>query len=287
MPELPEVETVRQTILPSVTGRQIDMISPLTPGVYLSGGLDASGSIITDVRRRGKYLLLDLISQDGLHGPLIMLVHLRMTGRLLLRERDETPPRHTHLRLRLTRPDQPDNPIWLDFHDTRRFGRVWLLTADPEGRPVGAPGGYDALGPEPLGPEFSAAWLQGLRDKRKNTSLKAFLLDQTVIAGLGNIYADESLFAAKLAPDQSVGTVSDTQFSQLADAVRQVLADAVSCQGTSLRDYVDGWNRKGRFQDCLMAYGRAGQPCRICGTIMRKMKLAGRTTCWCPDCQSS
>lgn len=285
MPELPEVETVRQTILPAIKGRQIDRIDNLTAGVYLNSGLNAAGCVITDVRRRGKYLLIDLIEQGYPGHKRILLVHLRMTGRLLLRER-ELPPRHTHLRLQLILPAQPENRLWLDFHDTRRFGRVWLLASDAQGWPLGAPEGFYALGPEPLDSEFSAAWLQSLRQRRKNTVLKAFLLDQTVIAGLGNIYADEALFAAKLAPDRTVGSVSDAEFDQLTFAVRQVLTDAVACQGTSLRDYVDGWNRKGRFQECLMAYGRAGQPCRDCGTIIRKIKLAGRTTCWCPVCQS-
>lgn len=287
MPELPEVETVRQTILPDVKGRRIDAVEILTPEVFLSNEFVVTGCLIQNVRRRGKYLLIDLLdySDNKVKKPLIMLVHLRMTGRLLLRQQDLEPPKHTHLRFRLIDPERSDDVIWLDFHDTRRFGRVWIRAADDAGQPVGAPSGYDALGPEPFDTAFSAAYLQNRQQQKRNVSLKAFLLDQSVVAGLGNIYVDESLFAAKLTPDRTVGSLSECEFDRITVAVRQVLEQAILCQGTSLRDYVDGWNRKGRFQECLMVYGRADQPCRDCGTEIRKIKLAGRTTCWCPACQ--
>ena len=120
---------------------------------------------------------------------------------------------------------------------------------------------------------------------RPRTSLKAALLDQTVVAGLGNIYTDEALFDSRLNPARPAGSLSPEEAGRLGRAIIRVLSQAVLCQGTTLRDYVNGWNRKGTFQDCLMVYGRSGQPCRHCGCIVQSRRLSGRTTCWCPSCQ--
>jgi formamidopyrimidine-DNA glycosylase len=284
MPELPEVETVRRSILPVVRGRKIGREEILTPGVWLGDNLSAVGWQINDIGRRGKYLIFAL-SRNGQTARLV--VHLRMTGRLLLQTVDLPPEKHTHIRLRLD-PDitvsntgpWADLPIWLAYHDPRRFGRFWLLAGDSPEQPPGLAG----LGPDLLSAAFNADYLSKRLAQRKG-SLKAVLLDQTVLAGLGNIYADEVLFASGLQPTRSAASLGTAEIAALATAIDQVLNRAIACQGTTLRDYADGWNQKGTFQDCLMVYGRAGQPCRLCGTVINTARVAGRSTCWCPLCQ--
>jgi len=279
MPELPEVETVRRSIRPDILGRQIDDIEILTPGIWLGDRTDLRGYRIEDLRRRGKYLIF--ILQNGLQQAKL-IVHLRMTGRLLLQQQDQPLQKHTHFRMILSEQGHSPgfNRLWLVFVDPRRFGRVWQLTA-PE---TAWPQGLAKLGPEPLDDLFDAEVLAG-RLARRQANLKALLLDQTVIAGLGNIYADESLFAGSLHPARRACTLTPHEVARLALAIRDVLDRAIACNGTTFRDYADGWNRRGKFQDCLMVYGRAGEPCRICGTIIEKSRLAGRSTCWCPSCQ--
>lgn len=278
MPELPEVETVRRSLLPVVCGRVIGHAEVLTPGVLLGSATPPTGWRIDQISRRGKYLVFGLTSGQK---TAQLIVHLRMTGRLLLQETDQQPVKHTHIRLRLDpESGQPGGSIWLIYNDPRRFGRLWLL-ADKSATP---PAGFLNLGPEPLDPDFNANCLpEKFRNRR--SSLKAVLLDQTVVAGLGNIYADEVLFDSGLHPARPASSLSSAELERLSASIVQVLNHAIDCQGTTLRDYVDGWNRKGTFQDCLMVYGRAGLPCRQCGTTIRQTRLAGRSTCWCPVCQ--
>lgn len=279
MPELPEVETVLRSIRPEVRGRLIRQVEILTSGVWLGSCNDLCGFRIDDLRRRGKYLLFMLSRGDE---TATLIVHLRMTGRLLMQQGDLPLQKHTHIRMMLsdTAASAQDAPLWLVFVDPRRFGRLWLLNGDhPE-----LPHGLATLGPEPLENGFDKDLLAKRLSARK-TSLKALLLDQKVIAGLGNIYADESLFASALHPARRAHTLSAPETGRLAAAIRDVLERAIACNGTTLRDYADGWNRRGKFQDCLMVYGRAGEPCRVCGTTIRRMRLAGRSTCWCPSCQ--
>lgn len=278
MPELPEVETVRRSLLPAVCGRSIAYVEIRTQGVWLGSDVDLEGWLIRDVTRRGKYLLFHLSRSAQ---SALMIVHLRMTGRLLLQSCDVQPQKHTHIRIKLSRADdRTDCPEWVSFVDPRRFGRIWFLTGEnPE-----MPEGMTRLGPEPISVDFNADLLLE-RTAKRQASLKAVLLDQTVVAGLGNIYADESLFAAGLFPARPGCSLSGPEAGRLRIAIVDVLERAIECNGTTLRDYADGWNRKGRFQDCLMVYGRAGEPCRVCGTTIRRMKLAGRSTCWCPFCQ--
>jgi formamidopyrimidine-DNA glycosylase len=300
MPELPEVETIRLSLLPILLGRKISQVEILTPGVWLGADLPPATRTLADISRRGKYLIFHLAPnlssctaesrEDSCLGEIRLVVHLRMTGRLLLQRADLPAVKHDHVRLRLDLPLpaaapsaelQLPNPIWLVFHDTRRFGRIWLLQDSGCVRPSG----LDQLGPEPLDPGFSPEILAARLAARPHGKLKAVLLDQAVVAGLGNIYADEVLFASGLHPACQPGSLDDAAISRLCEAIVRVLRQALACQGTSLRDYVDGWDRKGAFQDCLMVYGRAGQPCRHCGNLIRSVRLAGRTTCWCPACQ--
>ncbi len=300
MPELPEVESVRQSLLPELCGRIITKIDILTSSVWQNDGLPAEGWRIDDIGRRGKYLIFELSRPGGDKSPIgkaaeskakltaLLIVHLRMTGQLLLKTEDPPLEKHAHVRMRLDRPandgQKDPRPLWLVYHDTRRFGRLWLLPANSREL---LPKGLAALGPEPLDPGFDALQLARQLSKRQKSKLKAVLLDQSVIAGLGNIYADEVLFQSGLHPERTVASLDESELEKLAAAVVSVLRHAISCQGTTLRDYVNGWNQKGTFQNCLMVYKRAGLPCRICGQLIESRRIAGRTTCWCPNCQLS
>jgi len=281
MPELPEVESIRLSLLPRVTGRTIGTVLADTPGVLVdTDSSSLSGLTISGIRRRGKYLVFDL-GQSG-DGPVtaFLMVHLRMTGRLTLQPQSQPVRPHTHVRLELL--SGCLEPVWLIFQDTRRFGRIWLIPA-PDGAQW--PGHLARLGPEPLDPAFNAQVLKQQMARHARLSVKAALLDQTIIAGLGNIYADESLFRAGLYPARKVAGLQINEYTRLAHAITQVLAEAIACCGTTLRDYVDGWSREGQFQNFLNVYGQAGKPCRRCTSLISKGKLAGRTTSWCPVCQ--
>jgi formamidopyrimidine-DNA glycosylase len=281
MPELPEVETIRRSLLPLVAGGLIRAIQTDTPGVLINAGLTTSGWQIRDLSRRGKYLLVTLWQEETPVQRALLIVHLRMTGRLTVQAEGATVRRHTHVRILIV-PDGAGAPFWLHFQDTRRFGRLWLVSAD---QPETWPTGLVRLGPEPLEPTFTSHILQDNLQRHARLSIKAALLDQRIVAGLGNIYADESLFAAGLAPVRPAGSLQSDDIVRLTEAIRHTLARAIDCCGTTLRDYVDGWSRAGSFQECLMVYGRAGQPCRHCDQMIRQRKLAGRTTAWCPECQ--
>lgn len=285
MPELPEVETIRRSLAPTLINRQITHVDVLTSGVLIQDNLPHTGWQIQVIDRRGKYLIFQLRMmvphasgiKAGYEARLI--IHLRMTGQLLIRTSESIPAKHTHIRIRLD--DSQMQPVWLDFNDTRRFGRFWLLDV-PSGQ---LPAGLATLGPEPLDDAFTPASLAGQLRSHAKLPLKAALLNQTIVAGLGNIYADEALFAAGLAPMRLVGSLTTPEIDRLTRSIRRILSLAVDLAGTTLSDYVDGWNRKGRFQEQLCAYGRNGMACRVCQTPLKSIRLAGRTTCWCPSCQ--
>ena len=279
MPELPEVETIRRSLLPIILQRTIGAVVVDTPAVLLAETGTIRGRRITAVRRRGKYLLFFLEKPGA--DPLWLLIHLRMTGRLTVQPEAEPVKKHTHVRIELL-PPAGGEPVFLIFQDTRRFGRLWLA---PAISPDSWPDCLNDLGPEPLEPPLTDDRLSGQLERHPALSLKAALLNQSVIAGIGNIYADEILFAAGLAPERSVAALTPEERGRLNQAIPAVLSRAIELCGTTLRDYVDGWSRAGRFQACLMVYGRSGLPCRVCGRVIRKKKLAGRTTSWCPFCQ--
>lgn len=277
MPELPEVETIRRSLLPLIQGREIINIEILHPDVLINHDQrPLHGWEITGLRRRGKYLLIDLVqASDPAEGALLM-VHLRMTGKLLYRTEEIEPTKHTHLRFSL----KGENIAWLDFEDVRRFGRVWLLPAFGE---LENPG-LASLGPEPLSAEWS---LESFWDilQRRRTSIKAVLLDQTVVAGIGNIYCDEALFRAGISPDRPSNSLNEEETARLQEAVRYVIKEGIGHRGTSFRDYVDGLGGKGYFQQHLQVYRRNGQKCTVCGETIVKRKIAGRGTHICPQCQ--
>lgn len=225
-----------------------------------------NGATLRDIRRRGKYLLLDTDRRQSL------LVHLGMTGRLLLVAAEAVRAKHTHLVLQLGDGSE------LRFVDARRFGIIDVVERN------GKIAAIDALGPDPLVDGVDpATLLDAARDKR--VTLKAFLLDQRVIAGLGNIYVSEALWRAKLRPTKSASQLSAAHARVLAAAIREVLDNALNKGGTSLRDFVNATGAKGENADYLWVYGRHGQPCPRCKTTIGRQVLHGRSTYFCPRCQ--
>lgn len=270
MPELPEVETIRRQLEPRLHGREIvdagsHWSSKFTPA------LDAIGHEIVGLRRRGKYLLFDLMGGD--ETPRELIVHLGMTGRLAVEKDPDSD--HPHLRAwwRL------DDGQVLTFHDARRFGRVHVVDRGDHGRiPTLA-----ALGPEPFDDDFNGAAFAAFV-KRSNRHLKTILLGQRAVAGVGNIYADEALWMAEINP--ATRRLSRERAERLVDTVRIALRSGLDHGGTTLRDYVDSAGEQGGNQHELHCYGRSGEPCERCGTILRRRDLDARTTTWCPTCQA-
>ena len=263
MPELPEVETVRRGLEPLLQGRRIAASGSHPSSRFAQAG-NAVGTTVTGVGRRGKYLMIPL--DDGRQ----LVIHLGMTGRLSVGEPTE--------------PGAYDRAWWdlddgnrLTFRDVRRFGRVAVVSGVPSGLPT-----LDALGPEPFDPAFTAEVLwRSLR--RSRSKVKTQLLNQRVVAGVGNIYADEALWRADI--DPAARSVSRAAAGRLHEAVVDVLRAAIANGGTTLRDYrtVDGG--EGANQHHLACYGRWGHPCPRCGTELRRKVVDGRTTTWCPACQ--
>ena len=284
MPELPEVETIVRTLRPHVCHRSITSAHVLrTSSVHpLSLPLEClEGCRIADVVRRGKILkfvldVSDAPKQSLCHGDgLYMLVHLRMTGRLLVRSRDTVPGQYVRCLFVL---HGPEGATQLFFEAVRAFGQVFVCTSDI----LAQWSFWRELGPEPLqvsGEDFAA------RLMKKNAALKAVLLDQKFRAGVGNIYADESLFAARLNPRRKASSLTQEHSVRLLHCLRDVLRSAIKHCGSSIRDYCDANGNVGAFQNTFYVYGRAGQPCRCCGHTLQKLRVAGRSTVYCAVCQ--
>ena len=266
MPELPEVETVRRTLAAAVEGRTITEVSFLWPRTCLgeprATEARLAGQRIERLQRHGKYLLFRL-RRDG-RGSLLV-IHLRMTGRLLV---NGAPGEYARARMIL------DDGAVVVFQDVRKFGR-WQWSER-------LPARLAALGPEPLeigSGEFAA------RLRSRGARLKALLLDQKFLRGVGNIYADEALFRARLHPLRSARGVGPRKARGLHEAVQAVLRGAIDAGGASIRDYRDGRGAEGAFQRQLRVYGRDGEPCLACGTRVRRILVAQRSTHYCPHCQ--
>ena len=273
MPELPEIETIKRTLTPLLLGRRILAVKLIKPVVaaYPAPEIFAArleGATVDNLGRRGKYLLCYLDSGDTL------IAHLRMTGRFLYTPAGHPLKPHTHVVFAL------DNGSELRFSDVRRFGRLWLIPAGEQD----TVSGIQKLGPEPLSEACSAAYYRD-RLAGRRISIKQGLLDQSVVAGLGNIYVDEALFQAGLHPQRPVGEVSEEKWQALAQAIPHILQKAIENNGTTFRDYLDGEGNAGRNLPHLNAYGRANQPCLKCGTTMERLVVAGRGTTFCPRCQ--
>ncbi|MGK7915027.1 MAG: DNA-formamidopyrimidine glycosylase [Prochloraceae cyanobacterium] len=282
MPELPEVETVCRGLNKLTLGQEIrggevllkrTLAYPLSVPELWQG---IEGAAIARWQRRGKYLLAQL--QDSSSQPAGCLgVHLRMTGQLLWVQQQE--PLQKHTRIRLFFPDNQE----LRFVDTRTFGKIWWIP--PQTTPETIITGLQKLGPEPLLPDFSPSCLaQKLHKSRR--CIKTLLLDQGVVAGIGNIYADEALFKSGIRPEAIAADLSLEQIETLHRAIIEVLQTAIDKGGTTFSNFLNIMGVNGNYGGIAWVYGRAGQPCRICGTAIEKTKLAGRSAHFCPQCQS-
>lgn len=285
MPELPEVETVRQGLNQRTLNQEIlggDVLLPRMiayppiPIAFLAG---LQGMAIAQWHRRGKYLLAELYqsSAPAEQKPAGWLgVHLRMTGQLLWLHQDE--PLQKHCRVRLYFAAQRE----LRFVDQRTFGQMWWVP--PETNPETVMTGLQRLGPEPLSPNFSAEYLAGkLRDRHR--PVKNALLDQRLVAGIGNIYADEALFLSKIRPRTLCSALKPRQIKALYAAIVQVLQDSIDARGTSFSNFRDVEGINGNYGGVARVYDREGQPCRTCETPIERLKLAGRSAHFCPKCQ--
>lgn len=275
MPELPEVETTRRGLASAVEQRRIERAVVRHRGMRqpVPRGLERrlAGARINALSRRGKYLLFDCAQVDGKTGALI--VHLGMSGRLWLVDAATPPEKHDHFDLVI------DNGRIVRLRDPRRFGLVLWQIGDPLAHPLLA-----AIGPEPLTADFDGAVLH--RETRtRSAAIKLVIMDSHVVAGVGNIYANEALFHAGIDPRTPAQRVGRARCDALAAAIKQTLALAIDAGGSSLRDYVGSDGMAGNFQNHFLVYGRAGEPCARCGAIIRELRQAQRATCYCPACQ--
>jgi len=270
MPELPEVETTRRGIRPALRGRTITAFALREPRLRWPVDPDLvrelPGQYVRDVRRRAKYLLIDLD-----RGTLI--AHLGMSGSLRVLPPAAVLKTHDHYDLLL------DSGRCLRFNDPRRFGSLVYVRGAPDAHPLLA-----GLGPEPLGKDFDGDYLSSLARGRR-VSIKQFLMDQRVVVGVGNIYASEALFCAGIHPRRAAGRVSAARLDRLVESVREVLGEAIRQGGTTLRDYVSADGSPGYFRQKLYVYERSGEPCRRCGAAVRHLVQGQRSTYFCPGCQ--
>jgi len=270
MPELPEVETTRRGIAPLVEGRRVAGVTVYDPRlrwpVPATLPDTLAGRLVSRLDRRSKYLLFRL-------GEDTLLVHLGMTGSL--RAFTQPPPRrpHDHVDIVL------DSGTTLRYHDPRRFGAVLWVPGPAESHPLLA-----ALGPEPFDPAFDAEYLWR-STRRRSAAIKLALMDNHLVVGVGNIYANESLFRAGIRPTTAARRLSRARLGRLVAEVRTTLAAAIAKGGSTLRDYVDSRGEPGYFQLDYFVYGREGAPCKVCGSRIRSIRLGGRATTFCPRCQ--
>jgi len=272
LPELPEVETVTRTLRELVQGKQIERVQVYLPRIIqrpadIEQFCDALvGHTIIDVTRRGKFIRILL---DGL----VLVSHLRMEGRYGVYEQHEELEKHTHVVFTFTDGTQ------LRYKDVRQFGTMHLFSEGEDLNELP----LKKLGVEPLSEQFTA---KVLREKlqHRQSKIKPLLLNQELIVGLGNIYVDEALFAARIHPERSPSSLSKSEWNKLHKAIVETLTSAVEAGGSSIKSYVNGQGEMGMFQQQLLAYGRENQPCSGCGTLLTKFVVGGRGTHICPKC---
>jgi formamidopyrimidine-DNA glycosylase len=273
MPELPEVETIVRALRPHLLNRKIEkaetftqkMRSPLPPDLQKR----LRGKRISGVRRRGKYIIVDLDGNPG------MILHLGMTGAFRVETRSAAPRKHDRVIFDL------DNGKSWRFEDIRKFGELILLNEDHPRLPESV----ERLGPEPLTGEFNGGYLKE-KAKGRKTPVKVFILDQKVIAGIGNIYASESLFLAGIRPGIRADGISRKRYDALAEKIKEVLSEAIKWGGTTISDYKSVDGSEGKFALKLNVYGREGEKCGRCGRgEIKKIILGGRSSFYCPVCQ--
>lgn len=273
LPELPEVETIKNTLAPKIRGKEFVEVQVKLPKVIASPSPETfcqelKRKTVTELGRRGKYLLIFLTSN------LTLILHLRLSGRLTYTPSPFPPARHTHVIFTF------HDGAQLHFNDLRQFGQLSLVpTLELAQFPPLA-----KLGPEPLSPSFNAEAFADLISQRKG-QLKPLLIDQTFLAGIGNIYADEILFHTGLSPRRSAATLTPSEVARLYQSICTVLEAGISSRGTSVRDYVDGEGKRGDYQNKLCVYAREKMPCFSCGNPIERQRLGGRSTYFCPTCQ--
>jgi len=271
MPELPEVETIARTLEPAVRGRVITGVELFYRPLLRRGGrkgLDAlRGQRVLGVDRRGKMLLI------ACEGGRTLVFHLKMTGQFSFAATGEARDKHTRLVVRFE-----DGKNELRFRDVRKFGFLLCLEGDPEA----VCGELACLGPEPL--EVGLAEFAALIARRKGR-IKSLLLNQTVIAGIGNIYADEMLFDSRIHPETLASSLGNRAVERLYDSMKKILKLAIAEKGSTLQDYRDAEGKAGNFQFFHKVYDRKGEPCVTCGTPIRMTRIGGRSSHFCPKCQ--
>ncbi len=287
MPELPEVETVKRGLLKLIVNKKFKSVKAYNPGSFHASGTDADlfllNSEITDVRRRAKVLMIDLSTNYSL------VIHLKMTGQIVYVGNSDRfaaghpndslvgnlPDRSTRIEFEFT-----DNSK-LFFNDQRKFGWVKLMpTSEIMNLPF-----MQKVGPEPLEPDFTFEQFKARFERRSGSNIKAAILDQSVIAGVGNIYADEALWGARIHPKRLVRSLSDDDLKNLYDAVRAVMTLSIEKGGSTNRNYVNAEGKKGSYMDYANVFRREGQACPRCGAEIIKTRVAGRGTHICPSCQ--
>lgn len=271
MPELPEVETVKLSLKPRLMNKKIVSVDVYWPNMVVDiPVLEFQNKLINqtfiDIKRRGKWLIFEL---DNYY----LLTHLRMEGKFFFKGKDEEKNKHEHIIFKL-------EDIELRFHDTRKFGKMYLLNKDEllMRKPL------CDLGVEPFDSNFTVSYLKKKYVKR-NLPIKTVLLDQKIIVGIGNIYADEILFLSKINPYKRANNLTKKELEQVIKNTKSVLQKAIAAGGTTIRSYVSLDNKKGSFQHELLVHGRVNLPCKNCGTLITKEVIGGRGTYYCSSCQ--
>lgn len=275
MPELPEVETVVKGLRPIVEDKIITDVEIRVEDLigYPEDNIDKFkeeliGSSICAVDRRGKYIIFELDIDKN------MIIHLRMTGKLLVSEVEKYRDKHTHVIFSL------DDGQEIRFNNVRKFGRIYLIDPDhPE-----QAGGFAELGPEPLSEDLSLEKFKKLFENRRGI-IKSLLMNQKFIAGIGNIYADEILFLSGIRPDRTADTLTDMEKEKIYFNMRDILKKGILYGGTTFSDYVNAFGQEGSFQVELRVYQKEGEECFKCGAPIEKTKIGGRSTYYCPKCQ--
>jgi len=287
VPELPEVETVRRGLSSLIIGKKVAATTHDNPKSFPNTVVDVNtfliGAAITDIRRRAKVLMIDLSTDYSL------VVHLKMTGQLVyVDNQTRFGAGHPTDSLVNALPDKStrvsivfDDGSTLFFNDQRKFGWVRLMpTLEIPNLPF-----MQKVGPEPLELDFTAQQFADRFTRRARTSIKAAILDQSVVAGVGNIYADEALWGAKIHPSRLVGSITTAEFTLLYSELRDVMNLSIEKGGSSNRNYVNAEGKKGSYMDFARVFRREGLPCPRCGTTIEKLRVAGRGTHICPFCQ--
>lgn len=274
MPELPEVETIRRILEPQMVNQKITDIQVFNSQViaYPEEELfckELKGQVISNMTRRGKFLTVYFINGDRL------VLHLRMTGQLLVMPADAEVEKHTHLILTLSGENQ------IRYIDVRRFGRFWYIKSEETDTYTG----QDKLGLEPFDEKLTAEYLKSKLSGRKK-SIKEMLHDQSIVAGIGNIYSDEILYVAGIYPERKCLELDDREWIRLAEKIPEIMTWGIETNDMTPEEYLAGKGKEYQNMSNLKAYGQAGKPCVKCGTLMEKITVGGRSSTYCPACQS-